>query len=173
MTRIPSSASASSTRSVGSGRTIARLAAAATIGALTLLLAGCGQWSWNPVKWFQRPALAGPLLVEVLSIESQSGSPTGERFEQSWDGARLVIDVHSPSGIGKAILRPRDRGWPLRLTFRMHVSALEGFEARAAQNMRISLGSDPLTEPASIDLPYGVVAKDSEQLEVQWVDHYR
>ncbi len=147
-------------------------AKAAAIGVIALLLAGCGQWSWNPVRWFQRPPAAGPPLVEVLAIESTTASPAGERFEQSWDGARLIVDVHSPSGIGKAILRPRGQ-WPLRLAFRMHVSALEGFEARAAQNMRISLGREPLSEPPLIDLPYGVVAKDSEQLEVQWVDHYR
>ena len=53
------------------------------------------------------------------------------------------------------------------------MSALEGFEAKGAQNMRISLGREPLIEPAFIDLPYGVVAKDSTQLEIQWVDRYR
>jgi len=138
-----------------------------------LLLAGCGQWSWNPVKWFGKKPEARAPVVEVLSIESTSGNPSGERFEQSWDGARLIIDVHSPAGIGRATLRPRDQGWPLRLAFRLHVGALEGFEVKAAQNMRFSLGSEPLTQPAFIDIPYGVVAKDSPQLEVQWVDHYR
>lgn len=139
----------------------------------SLLLAGCGQGSWNPLHWFGKKAEVRAPLVDVLVIESQSGSAAGERFEQSWDGARLVIDIHSPGGIGRATLRPRDQGWPLRLAFRVHVSALEGFEAKAAQNMRISLGSGPLTEAAYIDLPYGVVAKDSTQLEIQWVDHYR
>lgn len=173
MTRVPSSAGSTTLRRVRGGRAAKGLAKAGTIGLLALVLSGCGQWSWNPVKWFQRPPPAGPPLVEVLNIESTSANAAGERFEQSWDGARLIVDVHSPAGIGKAILRPAGQGWPLRLAFRLHVSALEGFEARAAQNMRISLGREPLPEPALIDVPYGVVAKDSEQLEVQWVDHYR
>lgn len=149
---------------------IARLAAPA---AAALLLAGCGQWSWNPIRWFDKEPEPAPPLVEVLAIESNTANPAGERFEQSWDGARLVVDIHSPAGIGQATLRPREQGWPLRLAFRVHTSALEGFEARAAQNMRISLGREPLTEPAYIDLPHGVVAKDSAELQIQWVDRYR
>jgi len=150
-------------------RTLAMCALAA------LALAGCSQWSWNPMKWdlFGRKAPPAAPIVDVLAIESGTASPAGERFEQSWDGARLIVDIHSPSGIGRATLRPREQGWPLRLAFRMHVGALEGFEAKSAQNLRISLGSAPLTEPALIDLPYGVVAKDSQQLEIQWVDRYR
>lgn len=139
----------------------------------SLALAGCGQWSWNPLKWFGGREPAAAPIVDVLAIESGSANAAGERFEQSWDGARLIVDIHSPSGIGRATLRPRAQGWPLRLAFRLHVSALEGFEAKSAQNMRISLGSEPLPEPALIDLPYGVVAKDSTQLDIQWVDHYR
>jgi len=141
--------------------------------ALSLPLAGCGTWSWNPVKWFQKQPELPPPVVQVLTIESTSASPSGESFSQSWDGARLIVDIESPSGIGKATLKPGGQGWPLRLAFRMHVTALEGFEAHAAQNLRISLGSQPLTEPALIDLPYGIYTKESSQLEIQWVDHYR
>lgn len=157
-------------RETTTAATGARLLAAALTA---LLLAGCSQWSWNPVRWFDKPPEAKPPLVEVLAIESNTANPGGERFEQSWDGARLVVDIHSPGGIGRATLRPREQGWPLRLAFRVHTSALEGFEARGAQNMRISLGREPLTEPAFIDLPHGVIAKDSAQLEIQWVDRYR
>ncbi len=145
----------------------------AALAVTALLLAGCGQWSWNPMRWFEKEPQPKPAPVAVLAIESGTANPAGERFEQSWDGARLVIDIHSPNGIGRATLRPREQGWPLRLAFRIHTGALEGFEARAAQNMRISLGTEPLTEPAYIDLPHGVVAKDSTQLEIQWVDRYR
>src|SRR5689334_21779547 len=97
---------------------------AACVTAL-LVLGGCGQWSWNPARWFSRPAQPAPAPVEVLTIESASANPAGERFEQSWDGARLVVDVHSPSGIGRATLKPKDGPWPLRLAFRFHTSALE------------------------------------------------
>ena len=100
-------------------------------------------------------------------------NPAGDRFTQSWEGVRLVVDIHSDTGIGRAVLKPRDQGWPLRLAFRLHLSAVEGFEVRGAQNLRWSLGQDPLTEPAMIDLPAGAYAKDSPEIEVQWVDHYR
>lgn len=142
---------------------------------LVILLAGCSQWSWNPAKWdlFDKKTEAPPPPVEMLSIESRSANPAGESFEQHWDGARLVVDVHSASGIGEATLKPREQGWPLRLAFRLHLNAVEGFEVKGAQSMRFSLGHEPLTEPALIDLPYGIVAKDSPQLDIHWVDRYR
>lgn len=142
---------------------------------LVLLLAGCSQWSWNPTKWdlFGKKTEAPPPTVEMLAIQSGTANPAGERFEQHWDGARLVIDIHSSSGIGRATLKPRDQGWPLRLAFRLHLSAVEGFEVKGAQSMRFSLGHEALTEPALIDLPYGILNKDSPQLDIQWVDRYR
>ena len=138
---------------------------------LAVTLAGCSQWSWNPARWnpFKEEPEPPPPVVDVLSIESQSPNPAGDRFSQSWQGARLVVDIHSDSGVGRAVLRPRARGWPLRLAFRLHFSALEGFEVRGAQNLRWSLGQEPLTEPALIDLPHGAYAKDSPQIEIQWV----
>lgn len=140
-----------------------------------LALAGCANWSWNPAKWslFNKDPEPAPPVVEVLTIESLSPNSAGDHFTQSWDGVRLVVDVHSDAGIGRALLKPRDQGWPLRIAFRLHVSALEGFEVRGAQNLRFSLGHDPLTEPAFIDVPAGAYTKDSPQLEIQWVDHYR
>ncbi len=139
----------------------------------TLTLAACSHWSWNPATWFSKKPEAPPPVVEMLSIESRSTNPAGDRFTQSWEGVRLVVDIYSETGIGRAVLRPRNQGWPLRLAFRLHLSAVEGFEVRGAQNLRWSLGHDPLTEPAMIDLPAGAYAKDSPEIEVQWVDHYR
>jgi hypothetical protein len=139
---------------------------------LSLCVAGCSAAAWNPVHWFKKaPPPAAP-VVQVLTIEPGSAN-TSDRFAQSWDGARLIVDIESPSGVGRATLRPANGPWPLRLAFRMHVSALEGFEVRGAQNMRISLGAEPLTEPALIDLPYGIYVKDTSQIDIQWVDHYR
>ena len=142
---------------------------------LALALTACSSWSWNPASWnpFKKKPEAPPPVVEVLSIESRSNNPAGDRFTQSWEGVRLVVDVHSDTGIGRAVLKPRDQGWPLRLAFRLHLGALEGFEVRGAQNLRWSLGHDPLTEPAMIDLPAGAYVKDSPEIEIQWVDHYR
>ncbi len=142
---------------------------------LTLTLAGCSQWSWNPADWnpFKKELEPPPPVVEMLSIESRSANPTGDRFTQSWEGARLVVDIHSDTGIGRAVLKPRDQGWPLRLAFRLHLGALEGFEVRGAQKLRWNLGHEPLTEPALIDIPHGAYVKDSPEIEIQWVDHYR
>lgn len=137
---------------------------------LGALLVGCGPWSWNPFK--EEPERPAP-AVEVLSIESQSPDPAGERFGQAWQGARLVVDVHSNSGVGRAVLRPRAQGWPPKLALRLHVRALEGFEVRGAQTLRWSLGREPLTEPVLIDLPHGAYTQDSAQIEIQWVDRYR
>jgi len=142
---------------------------------LALAVTGCANWSWNPAKWslFSKEPEPAPPVVEVLAIESLSPNPAADRFSQSWEGVRLVIDIHSDTGIGRAVIRPREQGWPLRLAFRLHLSTLEGFEVRAAQNLRFSLGHDPLTEPAFIDVPHGAYTKDSPQIEIQWVDHYR
>lgn len=142
---------------------------------LALVVTGCANWSWNPAQWslFSSKPEPAPPAVEVLAIESLSPNPAADRFSQSWEGARLVIDVHSDTGIGRAVLRPREQGWPLRLAFRLHLSALEGFEVRAAQNLRFGLGHDPLTEPAFIDVPHGAYTKDSPRIEIQWVDRYR
>lgn len=137
-----------------------------------LLAAGCSGVSWNPVRWFKKAPPPPPAVVAVLKIEPGSEN-AADRFAQSWDGARLIVDIESPSGVGRATLRPANGPWPLRLAFRMHVSALEGFEVRGAQNLRISLGAEPLTQPALIDLPYGIYAKDTPQIDIQWVDHYR
>jgi len=149
-----------------------RLQRTLSLAVLAILCAGCGQWSWNPAKWFREPAPAPMAAVQVLTIESTSGG--GDRFVQSWEGARLVVDVHSAGGSGTAVLKPAEgQSWPLRLAFRVHSSALAEFEANGAQALRMSFGSVPLTEPALIDLPYGIYRKESPQLEIRWLGNYR
>jgi hypothetical protein len=149
-----------------------RLQRTLSLAVLAILCTGCAQWSWNPAKWFREPAPAAAAEVQVLTIDSTSGG--GDRFVQSWDGARLVVDVHSAGGSGTALLKPVEgQSWPLRLAFRVHSSGLAEFEARGAQVLRMSFGSEPLTEPALIDLPYGIYRKESPQLEIRWLGNYR
>jgi hypothetical protein len=136
-------------------------------------LAACAHWSWNPRDWFGDKPEPAPAPVDLLSIQSTSTNPAGERFVQSWEGARLVVDVYSDSGIGHAVVKPRAQGWPLKLAFRLNLTAVEDFEIRGAQNLRWSLGHEPLTQPALIDVPYGAYQKDTPQIEIAWVDHYR
>jgi hypothetical protein len=59
------------------------------------LLAACSQWSWNPKDWFASKPEPAPAPVDLLSIQSESANATGERFVQTWEGARLVVDVYS------------------------------------------------------------------------------
>ena len=141
--------------------------------AIVPLLGACSHWSWNPHDWFGSKPEPAPAPVELLSIQSMSTNPAGERFVQSWEGARLVIDIYSASGIGHAVVKPREQGWPLKLAFRLNLTAVEDFEVRGAQNSRWSLGHEPLTQPALIDVPYGTYKKDTPQIEIEWVDRYR
>lgn len=139
---------------------------------LAFLCGGCANWSWNPANWFSKEPAAPVPEVQVLAIESTSGG--GDQFVQTWDGARLIVDVQSASGSGSAVLKPASQqGWPLRLAFRVHSSSLAEFAVRGAQNLRMSFGSAPLTEPALIDLPYGIYRKESPQLEIRWMNSYR
>ena len=64
-----------------------------------LTLCGCSHWSWNP---FKKEPEAPPPPVEMLSIESLSPNPASDRFAQSWEGVRLMVDVYSDTGIGRA-----------------------------------------------------------------------
>jgi hypothetical protein len=45
-----------------------------------LLLAGCGQWSWNPVRWFDKEPDGKTPVVDVIEIESGTSNPGEERF---------------------------------------------------------------------------------------------
>jgi hypothetical protein len=106
-----------------------------------------------------------------------------------WEGASLVVDLYSPSGIGAARIT-----WPGEmkaeaLLLRLHLAGLEGFQVTdGAQQAALSVGSTP---------PYPVHAEGSAQdidvqrgegvyevrlgptwlqsggLDVQWVDFYR
>ena len=140
---------------------------------LVPILGACSHWSWNPRDWFGEKPEPAPAPVELLSIQSTSADAAGERFVQSWEGARLVVDIYSGSGIGHAVVKPRDKGWPLKLAFRLNLAAVEDFEFRGAQNLRWSLGREPLPQPALIDIPHGAYQKDTPQIEIEWVDHYR
>ena len=66
--------------------------------AVAPMLSACSHWSWNPRDWFGGKPEPVPAPLDLLSIQSMSANPTGERFVQSWEGARLVVDIYSDSG---------------------------------------------------------------------------
>ena len=115
-----------------------------------------------------RPAPSlGPLYVE-----SHSRDRKGERFTQAFDGDRLVVDVESELGIGRATFRPGRGVWPARLAFRMHLKGLEGFEARGAKKFETSVAEKPLSVPPVVEVPRDVY-EGAAELEIRWVDFYR
>ena len=95
-----------------------------------------------------------------------------DRFRQTFEGERLIVDVESPSGIGGATFRPGRGVWPARLAFRFHLRGLEGFEARGAKEFRTSIAEKPLTEPPVVDVPHDVY-EGADALAIGWVDFYR
>ena len=107
-----------------------------------------------------------------LKIESHAWNVDDDRFRQSFEGDRLVVDVESETGIGRATFRPGRGVWPARLAFRLHLRGLEGFEARGVKEFRTSVAEKPLAEPATIDVPRDVY-EGGTSLEIRWVDFYR
>ena len=130
----------------------------AMLAVLALAAVGCstGQRAW-----------LGPLYIEQHSRDQKH-----ENFKQTFEGDRLVVDVESPSGIGHATFRPGRGVWPARLSFRLHLKALEGFEARGTKEFRTFLREKPLTAPAVVDVPKDVY-EGADSLDIRWVDFYR
>ena len=114
---------------------------------------------------------------EVVSLGPLKIAPhlrpgADDRFTQTFEGERLVVDVESPTGIGGATFRPGRGVWPARLAFRLHLRGLEGFEARGAKEFRTSIAEKPLTAPPIVDVPRDVY-EGADALEIRWVDFYR
>ena len=112
--------------------------------------------------------------IKTVAVELLGPRAEGDRIETSLDTGRLVIGVHSTSGIGRArILRPAG-GWPVAVEFRLHLAALEGFEVRGATVFAIPATLYGVAdEPIEVALPVEVFDDATEALWVQWVDRYR
>jgi len=135
-----------------------RRAAVVFVAIAAVFALGCsaGQRAWP-----------GPLYVE-----QHSSDPQGESFAQAFEGDRLIVDVESRTGIGHATFRPGRGVWPDRLSFRLHLRGLEGFEARGVKEFRTSVKEKPLLDPPVVDVPKDVY-EGAESLDIRWVDFYR
>jgi hypothetical protein len=131
-----------------------------------LLITGCVA---DPVGGTEMRFHATTPAIELLGPRAE-----GDRIEATLEPDRLLLDVHSASGIGRArILRPAG-GWPDSVEFRLHLPALEGFEVRGATGFTIPATlAAPADGPIEIRLPDTVVDAGTEALWVQWIDRYR
>ena len=111
---------------------------------------------------------------QTVAYELLGPRAAGDRIETSFDAGRLVIDVYSVNGIGRArILRPAG-GWPESIVFRLHLAALEGFDVRGATDFTLPATLTPdADEPIEVALPTDLVDAGPAALDVQWVDRYR
>jgi hypothetical protein len=114
-----------------------------------------------------------------------------------------VIDVQSPSGIGKAQIEFLSGNYPAQIILRLHIQKLEGFKlifgrttvsaassatsGTATQSLIESDGSERALTPSSplwigiqpeqqyleITLPTALIREKPESFSFQWVDFYR
>ena len=125
----------------------------------------------------------------------------GDTVEILHEPGRVVLDIHSEMGIGKATITPADH-WPERLVLRLHIRNLEGLTLR---NSRVEVSSFLRSEP-EVDyyrrnesggfdrrspagkvrveirrvgdyieavVPSLVLEDPADPLWIQWVDYYR
>ena len=97
-----------------------------------------------------------------------------------------IIDVVSPTGIGRAKITTPTGQWPQRLIFRFHLQALEGFQVSAGNHhFNYSLEPEENTsrynqaqagqklEPIEVELPSAWLKEAPNSLNIQWIDWYR
>ncbi|MFD0725150.1 hypothetical protein [Lysobacter brunescens] len=114
-----------------------------------------------------------------LSVRTERAQDT---VRQARDGRGVMIDVTSPSGIGRMTLAPASgKAWPSPLRLRLRYApgrpfrTLEGLDLSVGgkvmatrETMRVEAGRAWLevTLPADVAMP-------GKPLRVQWVDAYR
>jgi hypothetical protein len=146
-----------------------------------------GNASWARRWW--RASCVAPLLA-ALAAAAAAAPPLSLRTERAGDVARalrdgrgVLVDVTSPSGIGRmTIATPaRTAAWPSSLRLRLRYApgrpfrTLEGLDVSVDGNtvatreaMRIEVGRDWLEVVLPAD-----VAMPGKSIRVQWVDAYR
>ncbi len=121
-----------------------------------------------------------------LRIEAVSAPKTGERLSVRLRGSTAVLDVVSPAGIGRARLVAGNGGWPPRVLVRLHLQALEGFEAwNGSQRFVHALGHEEnlrrhrrqqggvALDPIEVEFPASLLQGNPAWVQIRWVDWYR
>ena len=74
-------------------------------------------------------AQQGPATLPGFQVEPISADGADERLTVRRQGSTAVLEVVSQVGIGRARLLAASGGWPGRVLVRLHLQALEGFQA--------------------------------------------
>jgi hypothetical protein len=140
------------------------------------------------------PAPQGPVSLTVTPEKSADNAII------SGDDAQMVVEFHSPSGIGRAKIVAEDGNWPDALILRFHLKDLEGIELNTSEyHFKGFLGGterviyygrdangtpDPSDMPGQVPLPIErngdtidvVIPMElltDDTLQLQWIDYYR
>jgi hypothetical protein len=118
-------------------------------------------------------------------------TPTGpdkenDRLTVELTGSTAIIDVASPTGIGRAEITTTTGLWPQKLIFRFHLQALEGFQiSNGAHRYDFSLKPEENAarfeqaqagqklDPIEVEVPSSWLKDAPGSLNIQWVDWYR
>ena len=125
---------------------------------LVTVLAGCG---------------APEPLLPRFSIELTGPRSEGDRIEVTRVKDRIVFEVTSEFGIGRATLSPLDGDWPDAIGFHMNLRGLESFVVNGESIYRTERSDDGAKGGYRVDLPAGVTGSGSRPIEIAWVDFFR
>ena len=133
---------------------------------LACCLSACAGHEPKPLEGMQSDP---PIRIERLGPRAETDEITA-RIE----AGRLVIEIRSGMGIGRARIERPHAGWPSGIRFLLHLGALEGFEVRGARTFDGGRPGTPAGDsPIVVDLPDGIASAATEALYVQWIDRYR
>lgn len=133
--------------------------------AAALLMAGCSSFGAHwPFRSHGEPA---PQVVAELAVELPAeGAPPV--VLQYWERNTLVVDLTNVAGTGGVTLHPdAERGWPVRIAFRMLPRRFEVLEVRGAGRVLLPVASGSAM-PVTADVPAGVHAAGTPALRVSW-----
>lgn len=109
-----------------------------------------------------------------LQVQATGPRANGDRLSVTGSAESVVIDIESQFGIGRAVLLPGSAGWPRQIRIRLHLTALEGFEAWADdRHYRYEVSGRAKDPPFEVMLPAGFVVPTTAEIRIEWVDRYR
>jgi hypothetical protein len=139
-------------------------AACAAIAA-TLLLSGCASLRAHWPFGGHGAAAPQPVAELVVELPGQGAPPV---VLQYWERNTLIVDLTSVAGTGRVTLRPNDeRGWPMRIAFRMSPRRFEVLEVRGAERVLLPVATGS-NDPVTAGLPPGAYGTDTNELLVSW-----
>jgi hypothetical protein len=148
-------------------------------------------------------AVAMTACTANASPQFNAAADKDNQLSLSVEDETAVIDVQSPSGIGKADVEFLSGSYPAQIILRLHIEKLEGFKltfGRTTVSASSSGTSEPVTQsliesdgseraltPSSslwidiqpeqkyleVRLPASLIQEKPESFSFQWVDFYR